>query len=40
MIRADILSENKNGITMLEKLGFKIRLSENKEIVHAEYMIN
>ena len=39
MLRADILAENKNGISMLEKLGFKIRIGENKEIVHAEYTI-
>lgn len=39
MIRADILAENKNGISMLQKLGFKIRVGENADIVHAEYMI-
>ncbi len=39
MLRADILTENKNGISMLEKLGFKIRVGENKDIVHAEYTI-
>jgi acetyltransferase len=39
MIRADILSENINAISMMEKLGFKIRTSDNKEVVHAEYII-
>jgi acetyltransferase len=39
MIRADILSENKTSISMLETLGFKVRTGEFQEIVHAEYKI-
>lgn len=39
MIGADILSENLIGISMLQKLGFKIRSGESKDIVHAEYNI-
>lgn len=37
MIRADILAENKAGITTLTKLGFKTRTSDMmKDILHAE----
>lgn len=39
MIRADVLSENKISIMMLEKLGFKIRIGNKKDVVHAEYIL-
>lgn len=36
MIRADVLKENKNGISMLINLGFKIRVSDQPDIIYAE----
>jgi acetyltransferase len=39
LINADVLRENENGISMLKTLGFTIRESAKKGIVHAEFLI-
>lgn len=39
LINANVLRENENGILMLKNRGFTIREIEDREVVHAEFLI-